>query len=58
MFDSIALFVEVFVVLALYFAVSFGRDHGPSSHGFHVLYDGVRVVSLVGQPSLGLVLAQ
>ena len=57
-FDAVALFVEVFVILALHLAVAFWRDHGFGSHGFHVLYDGVRVVSLVGQHGLGLALAQ
>ena len=57
-FDAIALFVEVFVVRALHLAVSLGRDHGFSSHGFDVLHDGIRVVALVGQHGLGLALAQ
>jgi len=57
-FDTIALFVEIIVVLALQLAVSSGRDHGLGSHGFNVLYDGVRVVSLIGKHGLGLVLAQ
>ena len=52
------MFVEAFVVLALYLAVSFGWDHGFGSHGFNVLYDCVRIVALVGQHGLGLVLAQ
>ena len=56
--DTIALFVEIFVVLALYLAVSFGWDHGFGSHGFNVLYDCVRIVALVGKHGLGLVLAQ
>ena len=56
--DTIALFVDVFVVLALYLAVSFGWDHGFGSHGFNVLYDCVRIVALVGKHGLGLVLAQ
>ena len=47
-FDAIALFVEVFVVLALYLAIPFGRDHGFGSHRFNVLYDGVSIVALVG----------
>ena len=57
-FDAIALFVEIFVVFALYFAVAFGWNHGFGSHGFNVLYDGVGVVPLVGQYGLGLMLAQ
>ena len=57
-FDAIALFVEIFVVFALHLAVAFGWDHGFGSHGFNVLYDGVRVVALVGQHGHGLVLAQ
>ena len=57
-FDTIALFVEVFVVLALHLAVSFGRNHGFGSHSFDVLHDGVRVVALVGQHGCGFVLAQ
>jgi hypothetical protein len=57
-FDTVALFVEIFVVLALYLAVSFGWDHGFGSHGFNVLYDGVCIVTLVGKYGLGLVLAQ
>jgi hypothetical protein len=57
-FDAIALFVEIFVVLALYLAVSSGRDHSFGSHGFNMLYDCVRIVALVGQHGLGLVLAQ
>jgi hypothetical protein len=57
-FDTIALFVEVFVVLALHFAVSFGWDHGFGSHRFNMLYDCVRIVALVGKYGLGPVLAQ
>src|ERR1700683_222991 len=56
--NAIALFVEIFVVLALHLAVSFGGDHGFGSHGFNVLYDGVDIVALVGKYGLGLVLAQ
>jgi len=51
------LFVENFVVLALYLAVPFGRDRGFGSHGFNVLYDSVRIVALVGKRGLSLVLA-
>ena len=57
-FDTIALFVEIFVVLALYLAVSFGGDHGFGSHGLNVLHDGICIVALVGKHGLGLVLAE
>src|ERR1035438_826656 len=57
-FDSVALFVEVFLVLALYLAISFGWDDSFGSHRFNVFYDGVCVVALVGKHGLGLVLAQ
>jgi hypothetical protein len=57
-FDAIALFVEIFVLLALYLAVSFGWDYGFGSHGFNVLNDGVGIVALVGKHGFSLVLAQ
>lgn len=56
--DPVALFVEIFVVLALYLAVPFGWNHGFCSHGFNVLNDGVGIVALVGKHGLSLVLAQ
>ena len=56
--NTIAFFVEIFVVVALYLAVSFGRDDGFGSHGFNMFYDGVGIVSLVGKYGLGFVLAQ
>ena len=52
------MFVEVFVVLALYLAVTFGWDHGFGSRRFNVLYDGIGIVALVSKYGLGLVLAQ
>ncbi len=56
--NTITLFVEIFVVLALYLAVSFWWDDGFGSHDLDVLYDGVSVVALVGKYCLDLVLAQ
>ena len=38
-FDPIALFVEIFVVLALRLAISFEWDHGFGCHGFNVLHN-------------------
>ena len=53
-FDPIALFVEIFVVLALRLAISFEWDHGFGCHGFNVLHNGVRIVAIVGKRGLGL----
>jgi hypothetical protein len=52
------LFVEILVVLPLHLAVALGRDHGFGSHGFNVLYESVRILSLVGKHGVGLVLTQ
>jgi hypothetical protein len=57
-FDAIALFVEVFVVLALLLAVTFGRDDGNRAHGGHMLDDGIGVVAFVGQHMADLPLSQ
>jgi hypothetical protein len=57
-FDTIALFVEVFVVLALLFAVSFGRDNRNRAHGGHMLDDGIGVVAFIGQHMADFPLSQ
>jgi hypothetical protein len=48
-FDTIALFVKGFIVLALLFPVLFGWHDGIGVHDVDVLDDGIGVVALVGQ---------
>ena len=53
-FDAVSLFVEVFIVLSLLFAIGFRRDDRDGSSRFNMRDDRIGVVTLVGQhaPSL------
>ena len=48
-FNQVAQFVEVFVIVALMGAIPFGRDHGDHSLALGLLEDGVGVVAAVSQ---------
>ena len=57
-FDAISLFVEVFVVLALYFPVGLWRDHRQRAHAGDMLDDRIGVIALVGQHMAGFAFSQ
>ena len=57
-FDSIAQFVQCFVVLTFLFAIALGRDDSGRPHGLDVGEDGLAVVALICQYRLGLSLSE
>ena len=52
-FDQVAQFVEIFVVMARHLAVDSGRDDGLHPGVLDALHNGVRIVTAVGEEGVG-----
>lgn len=52
-FDQVAQFVEIFVVMARHFAAGSGRNDGFHPGVLDALHDGVRIVPPVGEEGVG-----
>ena len=57
-FDEIALFVQVFVIVAPGFAVALGRDRRLDTSRLEGVDEPIRVISLVGDDGLGVDIGQ
>ena len=52
-FDQVAQFVEIFVVMALHFAMNARRDDGLHPSFLNALHNGVRIVAAIGEEGVG-----